>query len=256
MHKFLSKNFPPAKAAKMRIEIHNFAQYEGETFYEPWDRYKDLLRKCPHHGLEKWMQVHHFYNGLTGTTRTLLDASAGDALMSKSANEAYLLLEDMALNNCQWPRERATPKKPSRHELGVFNNLAVQVSLLTKQLQSTQLQNAQLVAIVIQGAIPICDFCNGPHSNTECQLGNLCRQMSVEQAQYLRKFPQPQFNPYANNFNRGWRNHPNLSRRNNLNVMHPVEQVKPSPPQEKKASLEDIMSELAKHQLELSKSQA
>ena len=83
----------------MRIEIHNFSQNEGLTFYEAWDRYKDLLRKCTHHGLKKWMQVHHFYNGLTGTTITLLDASAGGALMSKSENEAYQLLEDMALNN-------------------------------------------------------------------------------------------------------------------------------------------------------------
>ena len=33
---------------------------------------------------------------------------------------------------------------------------------------------------------------NGPHSNTECQLGNPCGQMSVEQAQYLSRFPQPQ----------------------------------------------------------------
>ena len=72
------------------------------------------------------MQVHYFYNGLTGTTRTLLDASVGGALMSKSANEANQLLEDMTLNNCQWPSEKAMPKKPSGvHELDVFNNLAV-----------------------------------------------------------------------------------------------------------------------------------
>ena len=38
--------------------------------------------------------------------------------------------------------------------------------------------------------------------------------------------------------------------------MHPVEQVKPSHPQEKKASLEDTRSELAKYKFELSKSQA
>ena len=37
VHKFLSKFLLSAKAAKMRIEIHNFAQYEGETFYEAWD---------------------------------------------------------------------------------------------------------------------------------------------------------------------------------------------------------------------------
>ena len=178
----------------MRIQIHNFAQYEGETFYEACDRYKDLLRKCPHHGLSKWMQVPHFYNGLTGTTRTLPDASARGALMSKSANEVYQFLEDMALNNCQWPNERATPKKPSGvHELDVFNNLAVQVSLLTNQLQSTKLQNAQVVANMIQGPILSCDFCNGPHSNTECQMGNLCGKISMEQTQYLSKFPQPQF---------------------------------------------------------------
>ena len=126
MHNFLLKIFPSAKAAKMRIEIHNFTQYEGGTFYEAWDYYKDLLGKCPHHGLTKWMQVHHLYNGLTETTRTLLDASVEGALMSKSANEAYQLLEDMALNNCQWPTERATPKKLSGvHELDVFNNLVV-----------------------------------------------------------------------------------------------------------------------------------
>ena len=47
------------------------------------------------------MQVPHFYNGLTGTTRMLLDALVGGALMSKSGNEAYQLLENMALNNFQ-----------------------------------------------------------------------------------------------------------------------------------------------------------
>ena len=61
---------------------------------------KDLLRKCAHHGLEKWMQVHHFYNGLTMTTRTILDASTGGALKSKIMNETDQLLENMDLNNC------------------------------------------------------------------------------------------------------------------------------------------------------------
>ena len=78
VQKLLAKFFPPAKMTKMRIEINNFAQYERETFYEAWDYYKELLRKCPHHSLLKWMQVHHFYNGL-----------AGGALMSKNEDEAY-----------------------------------------------------------------------------------------------------------------------------------------------------------------------
>ena len=32
VHKFLSKFFPPTKMARMRIDIHNFSQFEGETF--------------------------------------------------------------------------------------------------------------------------------------------------------------------------------------------------------------------------------
>ena len=51
------------------------------------------------------MQMHNFYNGLTRTMRTLLDTLDGGALMRKSANKAYKLLEDMALNNGQWMSE-------------------------------------------------------------------------------------------------------------------------------------------------------
>ena len=79
--------------------------------------------------------------------------------MSKSVNEAYQLLENMALNNCQWPCKRVAPMKPIKvHELDVFNNLVVQVSLLTKKLKFTQLQNAQAATNVIQTCPPSCDF--------------------------------------------------------------------------------------------------
>ena len=64
------------------------------------------------------MEVRHFYNGLIKTTRTLLDGSVGGVLMSKADNETYQLLENVALNNCQWPSERVTPKQPNGvHEL-------------------------------------------------------------------------------------------------------------------------------------------
>ena len=49
--KFLEKYFPPAKSAKMRNDITSFTQVEGESFYESWERYKELLAKCPHHGI-------------------------------------------------------------------------------------------------------------------------------------------------------------------------------------------------------------
>ena len=117
LNKFLARFFPPAKATKLRIYISSFYQYEGESFYEAWERFKDLLRKFPHHSFTKWMQVHHFYNGLSRPTRTLIDAFAGGAIMGKNEVEAYQILKNISLNDCQWPVERVAPKKPT----GVFN---------------------------------------------------------------------------------------------------------------------------------------
>jgi len=181
---FLSKFFPQAKTAKMRIEINNFAQYEGETLYEAWERYKELLRRCPHHGLPKWMQVHNFYNGLSGTTRTLIDASAGGALMKKTEDEAYELLEDMATNNYQWPSERSLPKKTvGLHEVDAITNLTAQIASLSKQLQSTQ-----LTVNAIQTSSLVCEFCSGSHQSSECQADNPFAQAQMEQAQYVGNY--------------------------------------------------------------------
>ena len=54
VNKFLTRFFPLAKAAKLRIDINNFYQLDSVSFYEAWEKYKDLLRKCPNHNLPKW----------------------------------------------------------------------------------------------------------------------------------------------------------------------------------------------------------
>ena len=92
---FLTKYFPPSKTANLRNQITNFRQREGETLSETWDRFKELLRVCPHHGLEKWLVVQTFYDGLTYTTRISIDAAAGGALMNRGVDAAYNLIEYM-----------------------------------------------------------------------------------------------------------------------------------------------------------------
>src|SRR5262249_5891843 len=75
--KFLFKYFPPSKTAKLRNDIFTYTQIETETLYEAWERYKDLLRRCPHHGLPVWLQVQTFYNGLTNRNKAMIDAAVG-----------------------------------------------------------------------------------------------------------------------------------------------------------------------------------
>ena len=45
------------------------------------------------------MQVQTFYLALTPATKTLVNAAAGGALMNKTEDAAYSLLEEMAMNN-------------------------------------------------------------------------------------------------------------------------------------------------------------
>ena len=68
----------------MRNEIVCFTQHGLKSLYEAWERYKELLRRCPHHGLPNWLQLQTFYNGLTNETKMLVDVEVGRSLMVKN----------------------------------------------------------------------------------------------------------------------------------------------------------------------------
>ena len=116
--KLLVKYFPPTKNAKLRNEITFFHQLEDESLCDAWERFKELHRRCPHHGIPCCIQLETFYNGLNSSTRLMVDASANGALFSKSYNETYEILERIANNNYQWP---STRQAAARETVGVHN---------------------------------------------------------------------------------------------------------------------------------------
>ena len=82
------------------------------------------------------MQVHIFYNGLSDSTRTIIDASARGALMKKTIDQAYGILEGTTTNSNQWPMDRMIPRKAvGGADIKVLSNLVSHVAQLTKQLQ-------------------------------------------------------------------------------------------------------------------------
>ena len=85
------------------------------------------------------MQVDTFYNNLRDATITVIDASAGGALMKKTTDRAYEILGDTTTNSNQWPRDRITPGKTvGGTDNKVLNNLVNHVAQLTKQLIKQQ----------------------------------------------------------------------------------------------------------------------
>ncbi|XP_062119073.1 uncharacterized protein LOC133832794 [Humulus lupulus] len=167
------------------------------------------------------MFVHNFYNGFNGTTRTIIDVAAGGDFMSKSTNEAYELLEEMAMNNYQWPTERGQPKKVGgMMELDAILMLTAQVAALTKQLQKTTLPSQ---AMQVQNLCELCATTHPPNQFPALDMNN----MPMEEVQAIGKYLRQPNNPNSISYTPAWKNHPNFSWSNIQNTLQPYLQPQP-----------------------------
>jgi hypothetical protein len=90
-----------------------------------WERIKHTIRTCHSHGVNEWIILHSFYNGLNYMSRNILDSAAGGAFMGKTIIEAKAILESILQNYSQWHTERApmpSKKVSSIEEVDVLSN--------------------------------------------------------------------------------------------------------------------------------------
>ncbi|GJS97833.1 reverse transcriptase domain-containing protein [Tanacetum coccineum] len=92
--KFINEFFPPSRTTNLRNEISNFQQRFDESFHEAWDRYKDLLRACPHHGFTELHQLDTFYNALNPADQDSLNSAAGGNLLERSTQYVLTIIEN------------------------------------------------------------------------------------------------------------------------------------------------------------------
>ncbi|XP_030478162.1 uncharacterized protein LOC115695219 [Cannabis sativa] len=202
--KFLRKYFPPTRNAKFRSEIMSFQQLEDETTSDAWERFKELLRKCPHHGIPHCIQLETFYNGLNAASRMVLNASANGAILSKSYNEAFEILERIASNNYQWSTNRAPTSEKVASVLEV-DALTAQMASMTNILKNVNMGGSVQPDAAIQRTEISCVYCgdgntfqNFPSNPASiCYLGN-------------QNFNRNN-NPYSNSYNSAWKHHLNFS---------------------------------------------
>nr|GEU84782.1 reverse transcriptase domain-containing protein [Tanacetum cinerariifolium] len=94
VNKFVNQLFPPSKTTHLKNEISRFTQRFEETFGEAQERFKEMLRACPHHGFTKLAQINTFYNGLNDNDQDSLNDVAGGNLLSKTTREALQIIEN------------------------------------------------------------------------------------------------------------------------------------------------------------------
>nr|GEW85678.1 reverse transcriptase domain-containing protein [Tanacetum cinerariifolium] len=59
-----------------------------------WDRYKDLLRTCPHHGFTELHQLDTFYNALNPADQDSLNSIAGGNLLERRTQDVLTIIKN------------------------------------------------------------------------------------------------------------------------------------------------------------------
>nr|GEU97045.1 reverse transcriptase domain-containing protein [Tanacetum cinerariifolium] len=70
-----------------------FLNHFDESFSEAWDRLKDLIRACPHHGFSKLNQLDTFYNALNSKDQDSLNFAASGNFLDKMPRECLAIIE-------------------------------------------------------------------------------------------------------------------------------------------------------------------
>ncbi|GKF20165.1 hypothetical protein Tco_0068803 [Tanacetum coccineum] len=73
---------------------HSIHTWKDLVSNEAWDRFKDLLRKCPHHSFSELHQIDTFYNALTQSDQDSLNAAAGGNLLNHTPRDALTIIEN------------------------------------------------------------------------------------------------------------------------------------------------------------------
>ncbi|GKG38923.1 hypothetical protein Tco_0460635, partial [Tanacetum coccineum] len=79
---------PSGRTLKLQNDILNS---------ESWTRFKDLLQKVPHHGIDLWLQIQIFYDHVSFHLKCEIDRTAGGKLRDKNVEESWEIIENLAL---------------------------------------------------------------------------------------------------------------------------------------------------------------
>nr|GEV14673.1 hypothetical protein [Tanacetum cinerariifolium] len=165
VNKFFNQFFPPSKTTHLKNEISRFTQRFEETFGKAWDRFKEMLRACPHHGFSELTQIDTFYNGLTEQDQDSLNAAAGGNL-NKTTREALKIIENKS--KVRYSRNKSNVARVNMNSRDNANKTDDRIDKLADQISN-------LVEIVKKQVIDptkadekTCVTCEGAHAYYDC----------------------------------------------------------------------------------------
>nr|GEX20186.1 reverse transcriptase domain-containing protein [Tanacetum cinerariifolium] len=182
--KFINQFFPPSKTTYLWNEITNFLQKPNETFNEAWERFKDLLRQCPHHGFSELHQLDTLYNALNPNDQDAIDSAAGGNFLDKIPCKCLSIIESKS--KVRYSRSRVidsrantnAPLSPSSQSnsfdlqqiaASLEDKLDIRINRFKKSLNDMKASFVTPTA-PIKAVEEVCVTCGANHSYNHCPL--------------------------------------------------------------------------------------
>ncbi|XP_035841271.1 uncharacterized protein LOC110924024 [Helianthus annuus] len=200
---FLAKYFPPAKASRLRDQIHSFRMEPDEPYHLAWERFQTLISRCSQHGLSDWALVEKFYNGLTPEIRAHFDTSAGGQLVGKkTVAECNDLFQSFAHSDMDYSTTSRTPIPVHTTSAGRgVNQVSLDpsvVAAIVERVREELRQEMRQELSEIKKKVDRCEVCRGGHDTIECPT------LTLEQVKFIAGQSRGQFSNNNNLFNSSW----------------------------------------------------
>ncbi|XP_021974488.1 uncharacterized protein LOC110869553 [Helianthus annuus] len=197
-----------AKTDDARDEIRSFRQLSSEPLHEAFTRFKELMRRCPHHQIEKWELVKCFVRGLDDTTWNRLESTSNGTLLSNHEDDDWEFLERMSKRSKEKESADRAKKHPtSRSWPDRDANSKDRIETLERELARMKKREVNAVQYAV------CEECGDIGHRTEnCRATVEVNQVYGDQRQYDMN---------SNTYHPGLRNHPNFRYGNASNQMNP-----------------------------------
>nr|GEU50226.1 reverse transcriptase domain-containing protein [Tanacetum cinerariifolium] len=142
---------------------------------EAWDRFKDLLRACPHHGFSKLQQLDTFYNALNSKDQDSLNSAASGNFLDKMPRECLAIIKSKSkvCYSCNKPIVSKVSMNTSTS--GISPDVAELKDMVKALLLDKKGQNQPPAPV--KAVEESCVTCGGAHSYRNCPTtdGNIYR---------------------------------------------------------------------------------
>nr|GEX05785.1 reverse transcriptase domain-containing protein [Tanacetum cinerariifolium] len=139
-----------------------------KTFGEAWERFKEMLRACPHHGFSKLTQIDTFYNGLNEQDQDSLNAAVGGNLLSKTTREALKIIENKF--KVRYSRSKSNVSRVNTNSRDSASKTDDRIDKLADQISNlVEIVNKQVITSVTAKVVEkTCVIYGGSHAYYDC----------------------------------------------------------------------------------------